>query len=709
MDSSNKQNQSRFLIAAVLSIAVLFGWSYFFAPQRPAPDANANLAANANTPQPATPQPAPSAQPSLPETAAVTPDTTPNRTLTIKSPLYEVAFDSKGALATSWIIHKNVSPKGSFPVYGDGSTATEKKPLQLISQEALSRSPREVPFRLVTDDQALNLILNDRNYQISVPEERIDLAPGEERPIEFTLTDGAGFEVKKRFVFRADSYVADLAVTVKRNGQVVPNTKLLIGASIGDHAINHHTFYNIEAETVAAIDGDIRRHQGYYSFTYDANNRAVLADKGTVQWAGVGDAYFAMAAIPAAPVQGVEYSASKYQVHTRPFFESIFQWILRNAKTEETRHLVTVQLPIAADGSTNKIFTGTKDYFMLSSLGESLSQQVGRPIEIVDLINFSNYWWLRWMTKPLAIPILYALNFFNTITNNYGVAIIVFTFLFYSLLFPLRWKQSKSFKKASANAPKMKELQDKLKALQKKGVPNDDPRMRALQMEQLKMTKDALPIGGGHVAGERDGHDRVVRRDHQVERVGQAVANGLDALLAQLVGDLAGDDLQVELGEFPLQRRRQVLAHVVGGGDVAAKDHGIETGAQPVVEDQLGRGELAVLLDIAQCGKLLREIAQPPPLVIGPVVALDDLRRRIVALETKFSVADGIRFGLACAVGSRRIVARRGGQILQTRVQHFDACRRTGHDAAQEGECGPVLDALLLAASGIRRGAARSR
>jgi YidC/Oxa1 family membrane protein insertase len=496
MDSSNKQNQSRFLIAVVLSIAVLFGWSYFFAPQRPAPDANANVASNANTAQPATPQPAPSAQSSLPETAAVTPDTTPNRTLTIKSPLYEVAFDSKGALATSWIIHKNVSPKGSFPVYGDGSTATEKKPLQLISQEALSRSPREVPFRLVTDDHALNSILNDRNYQISVPEERIDLAPGEERPIEFTLTDGAGFEVKKRFVFRADSYVADLAVTVKRNGQVVPNTKLLIGASIGDHAINHHTFYNIEAETVAAIDGDIRRHQGYYSFTYDANNRAVLADKGTVQWAGVGDAYFAMAAIPAAPVQGVEYSASKYQVRTQPFFESIFQWILRNAKTEETRHLVTVQLPIAADGSTNKIFTGTKDYFMLSSLGESLSQQVGRPIEIVDLINFSNYWWLRWMTKPLAIPILYALNFFNTITNNYGVAIIVFTFLFYSLLFPLRWKQSKSFKKASANAPKMKELQDKLKALQKKGVPNDDPRMRALQMEQLKMTKDALPIGG---------------------------------------------------------------------------------------------------------------------------------------------------------------------------------------------------------------------
>ena len=143
-----------------------------------------------------------------------------------------------------------------------------------------------------------------------------------------------------------------------------------------------------------------------------------------------------------------------------------------------------------------KIFTGTKDYFLLSSLSESLSKEVGRPLEITNLINFSNYWWLRWLTKPLSIPILYALNFFNGLTHNYGVAIIVFTFLFYSLLFPLRWSQSRSFKKASGNAPKMKEIQDKIKDLQKKGVPNDDPRMRELQMEQLKMTKDALPIGG---------------------------------------------------------------------------------------------------------------------------------------------------------------------------------------------------------------------
>ncbi|MEO7539559.1 MAG: membrane protein insertase YidC [Pyrinomonadaceae bacterium] len=496
-NSGNSQNQSRFMIAAVLSLVILFGWSYFFSPKPPAN--TSNTAANANTAAPATPavtQAAATPQTPGEMAAATTPDTTSNRTITIKSPLYEVTLDSKGAVATSWVILQNQSPKSQFPVYADGSNGTEKKPLQLISEEALKRSPREIPFRLATDDQNLTTLINDRNYQISAAEDTFTLAAGEEKPIDFTLTDASGVEVKKSFVFRADSYIADLAVTLKRAGAPVPNTKLLIGASIGDHAINHHNFYHIESEAVAGVDGDIKRHQGNYAFTFDANNRSSLVDNGIVDWAGVGDAYFAMAAIPATQARSVEYYASKYDVQTQPFFESIFQWVLRNAKTSETRHLVTVALPIPADGAVTKIFTGTKDYFLLRSLNDSLSNDVGRSVEITNLINFSNYWWLRWLTKPLSIPILYALNFFNTLTHNYGVAIIVFTFLFYSLLFPLRWSQSRSFKKASGNAPKMKAIQDKIKDLQKKGVPTDDPRMRELQMQQLKMTKDALPIGG---------------------------------------------------------------------------------------------------------------------------------------------------------------------------------------------------------------------
>lgn len=493
-NSNNPSSQTRFLIAAVLSMVVLFGWSFLFAPKKPVSDANTASTAT----QPAQPQPSAAPMAAVPaeNAAPVTPDTTPNRVITIKSPLYEVKLDSRGAVAVSWVILRNKGPKGDFPVYGDGSTARNEKPLQLISDEALKRTPREVPFRLSTDDQKLTGLVNERNYQISAPEEIVTVAAGEQKQIDFTLTDASGVEVKKSFVFRGDSYVADLGVSLKQNGSTVPNTKLVIGASIGDQAIAYHNFYHIESEAIVALNGDITRRQGNYSFTYGADNQATLDDSGTVDWAGVGDAYFAMAAIPATPGQGIEYRAFRYDVQTVPFYENIFRWAIRSPKTSETRHLVSAYVPISADGSVSKIYTGSKDYFLLSELNKTLSAEVGRPIALVDLINFSNYWWLRWLTKPLSIPILYALNFFNGLTQNYGIAIIVFTLLFYSLLFPLRWSQSRSFKKAAGNAPKMKDIQDKIKDLQKKGVPVDDPRMRELQMQQLKMTKDALPIGG---------------------------------------------------------------------------------------------------------------------------------------------------------------------------------------------------------------------
>lgn len=479
-------------------MVVLFGWSYFYAPTKPANNsnieiaaANANTASSTATPAATPPPTQPAAQP-----VSAAPDPVPNRTVTIKSPLYEVTLDSKGAVATSWIILKNKSSKSEYPVYADGSNGSNQKPLQLISQKALEQDPRELPFRLVTGDQNITALANERNYQVSVPEQTITLGDGQEKAIEFSLVGDNGVEVKKSFVFRADSYIADLAVELKQNGQAVPDTKLAIGASIGDQAINHHSIYHSESEAVVAVNGDIKRHQGGYSFTYDANNRSTLSDNGPIDWVGMSDSYFGMVAVPAAAVQTVDYQASKYDVQIEPYYRTIFQWIIRSPETHETRHLVTAFMPIPADGSVTKLFTGPKDYFLLDELSTSLKGADGRSVSIVNLINFSNYWWLRWLTRPLSIPILYALHFFNGITQNYGVAIIIFTFLFYSLLFPLRWSQSKSFKKASGNAPKMKDIQDRIKDMQKKGVPVDDPRMRALQMEQLKLTKDALPIGG---------------------------------------------------------------------------------------------------------------------------------------------------------------------------------------------------------------------
>src|SRR5688500_4406122 len=254
MDNQNNQGQARFLIAAVLSMVVLFGWSYLYSPTPPpsnnANNANTADAVNANTADPPTPAQTPAVaqqQPLQPVTAAA--DTVPNRTVTIKSLLYEVTLDSRGAVATSWVILKIKSYKSEYAVFADGSTESEKKPLELISQKATEQ--REFPFRLMAADGNVTAIANERNYQISAAEDTITLGAGQERAIDFTLVGDGGVEIRKSFVFRADSYIADLVVDVRQNGQPVPDTRLAIGASIGDHAINHHNFYHIESESVA--------------------------------------------------------------------------------------------------------------------------------------------------------------------------------------------------------------------------------------------------------------------------------------------------------------------------------------------------------------------------------------------------------------------------------------------------------------------------
>lgn len=498
MAESKQSSQSRFMIAIVLSMAVLLIWTYFFKPQAPATNSNtaqnSNVAiANTNT---ALAQPTTTVQNTAPTVAAV-PDSVPNKVVTLESPLYKVKLDSRGALATSWILVKNVSSHGEKILHSDGSTKEIKKDLELIAPQAVEANPRVLPFRLVTGDDALDQLINDRNYQASVAEDKVQLNGQESKQIDFVLRDEANaLEVTKSFVFRADNFVSDLSVKVLRNNQPVPNVRLVVGPSIGDQGIEHHNYYHIESEAVAYNNGGVERHAPTSIISDSKATAGNLAVNGNVDWVGVGDTYFAMAAIPSQTVGNAEFRATKYEVPVTPFHDGIIATITRQETNKETRHLLSALVPIAADGSVTKIYTGTKDYFTLQDYNKVLSDSIGRDINLVNFINFSNWTWFRPIIQPISVIIVRALSFINQFTHNYGISIVLFTLLFYSLLFPMRWYQSKSFKKAQKNAPKMKELQDKIKDLQKRNIPMDDPRMRELQMEQLKMTKDALPIGG---------------------------------------------------------------------------------------------------------------------------------------------------------------------------------------------------------------------
>ncbi|MEJ7709723.1 MAG: hypothetical protein WKF84_07640 [Pyrinomonadaceae bacterium] len=103
--------QKRLVIWVILSVVILTAWSFlvpYIQPEssvsqtKPAPLSSESAAAPA-TSQPQVPN---VEQPSTQAVLDAADTLYPQRSVTIATPLYEVKFDSKGAVPTSWIIKK---------------------------------------------------------------------------------------------------------------------------------------------------------------------------------------------------------------------------------------------------------------------------------------------------------------------------------------------------------------------------------------------------------------------------------------------------------------------------------------------------------------------------------------------------------------------------------------------------------------------------
>lgn len=477
--------QKRFLLAIVISALILFGWSYLFPPPKAPQQTNANTSDA---------QPSPSAQannaaiptPSVPQqstetnnTTAAPQDSTQQRTITVSSHYYKVELDNRGAIAKRWVITKiinldNNDPSKARDVYSVGG---DKQPLDLIPAESLRNN--QAPLGLVTGDQKTDEVLANRNYKVTVDgqeteENSINVTVDAPKSIAFNLKDeSTGLDVVKTLTFYPDRYITDIKVQLKRGDQVVPNAKLLIGPSIGDQGIPYYSFYSVAPEGIAVVGGKVERLYGQsINETKESPDRQVLG--GAVNWAGVGDTYFAMIAVPSRPTEGLEYRTSKYEHQTNG--------------TKEARYLITGFVPVPTDNSATRLYVGPKDHYLLTAASKQIQQE---GVASIDLEESIDYGFLSTLSRPLAVPILWSIKKLYQITGSYGLAIILFTIVIYSLFFPLKWRSSKAMKKAAKMAPRMKELQEKIK-----GMKQNDPKLKELQMEQLRLMKEGNPLGG---------------------------------------------------------------------------------------------------------------------------------------------------------------------------------------------------------------------
>src|SRR2546430_1471619 len=314
------KQQQRFIVALVVSAAVLILWNYAFPPVKPPqPNANANANANVSAPPATTSSPQPTSQPTTSakraQTAhspAPTAEPNPQRKLRIVTPLYEATLDTHGAVATSWIITRNKNT--GREIYAASSTKSNHKPLELVPAPPDGVAPDQLfrPLQIVSGDATVDALLAGRNFKVSGPkaesgDETIDVPSGSHQ-IDFVIHDDAtGLDATKRVTFFADRYSAEVELKILRNNQPLPQVKLAIGPSIGDQGIEHHTFYTVAPEGVAVADGKaerfpaepIHRNAGGWFSSPRPGGADLQKVGGNVSWGGGGATYLWMIVVPA--------------------------------------------------------------------------------------------------------------------------------------------------------------------------------------------------------------------------------------------------------------------------------------------------------------------------------------------------------------------------------------------------------------------------
>jgi YidC/Oxa1 family membrane protein insertase len=448
--------ETKLIAFLILSSLIFFGWWYIQSKMFPRPADSAQK--NGFPARIVMPTPSQTAVPAPLNRVEIIPAAPPAsgaeaHRIKIRTDHWVATISNRGAVITEWTMTGLPNGKPIDPPNG----------VNLISA-SLSQSVG-APFRFsIPSDPTLEKELNSALYQIrNLPDQELFLNKGESREISFSYSKD-GVEANKTLILKGQGYEGgtgfdfDFQASVKRHGNPVA-TYVVIGPNFGDQSVKEVNAYKHAPQLTYEVGGSAQRDNAE-----NLKNTPVAPTPFPVTWAAVDDNYFAMALVPP---------------HATPAIR-----LLQD-------HYVSIAV-LVNPGDVNHIYAGPKDLSLLDQVSESfgLARNGGH---LGDIISYSwlDYIGISFIVKPIAKYMLAALRSINRLTQNFGWSIAVFTVLLNMLFFPLRWKSSVAMKRAAALQPRMKDLQERMKKLEK-----NDPQMLDLQKEQFALIKEGNPLMG---------------------------------------------------------------------------------------------------------------------------------------------------------------------------------------------------------------------
>ena len=426
------------LMAAVLSAVVMGLYIYLVPrPQPPEQPVQDTLEETAEPPPGAGAEAEPEQRAA---TAAERPDdadveASDERRVVVENDNYRVEFTNRGAVVTSWQLKQYNDALGN--------------PLDLVHADGAKRYG--MPFRLLRPggdpiegtDEALFSVNSGRSVR-NAPE---------------TLTfeySKSGLRVLKRFAFERSGHIVRVETQVLEAGR--PQRHLLSwSGGFGDTA---QAGNSVHSQTYFYTDGDIE-----YVPAADAEDERIT-HSGPYPFAGIADLFFTAAAIPE-PGQDIRIETSAIEI------------VPLGAEPGDQQTYVAGAFGGATDNRF-RLYVGPKSRAALAEVGD-----VGNAFRgIVD------YGFFAFIAEPLVFMLRWV---YSNIVANWGWSIVIVTIIINTILFPLKYKSTKSMRRMQQLQPLVKEINNRYK-----GVTMRDPR-KAKQNEELQALykkHNANPMGG---------------------------------------------------------------------------------------------------------------------------------------------------------------------------------------------------------------------
>ncbi len=398
--------QTRILVAIVLSFIILLLWQVYFVKKTPqkqeVAETNVTQKVQTNEKAPETTL-APKETPATENATEEVEEQKLPEIITIDTPLYVVRINEKGAAFQS------------FKLKDYKETVEKDSPLK----ELINPENKEGTLLSGFEDQSVPG-MKEAVYTCQAETKDLEVLK-ESKKVTFQWRSKRGVIIEKSYVFSPDTYLIGVDVTVKNQSASAIRDQLTL--SMIDIVEKTSSRYGFSGPSVM-VDNKLEKIKPKKLSDQNSFN-------GNISWAAYQEQYFMSTIIPSKP----ENTSVKFLLEGDDTFI-------------ESRVLMPVST-IAPDSSAAYNYNV---YFGPKSI--SILKKMGHQLEKVTNFGFFDF---------IARPCLWIMNLIYRFIPNYGVAIILLTLIIKGILWPLGNKSYKSMSQMKKMQPLMAEIRERYK------------------------------------------------------------------------------------------------------------------------------------------------------------------------------------------------------------------------------------------------------